>query len=362
MNISEDHVIGAPSSGCGAALNEQAMIPVRFLFSDPSSTSCSDTKRRGRSRARVPAVLCSLWIGAMLWPAMTPTPALAHSAAQDVDQVPGRDLSAQAWQGSSVLRGKAFTAVDEAPLVGGVVYVEGSELTAMTDGEGRYVMGPLPSGLYRVSFYHPSLGEMGWTEPPVQLVLVPEGVELALDFVVSEGGALVEVGGPGSDTQPYQLDPIVVTARRTVYERVEREGARVDVSDRAEIASRELEAAHVGDLLRSFPSLRVSEPHPGAVCIETRRRTTDTPATALGGRTQVSDLESYRRVERSCPKMVQVYIDDVRVPLAEYLIAGLRPRDVERIEYVNGVAAGARFGTGSAEGIVLIYTRNPLSR
>ena len=28
----------------------------------------------------------------------------------------------------------------------------------------------------------------------------------------------------------------------------------------------------------------------------------------------------------------------------------------------NGVAAGARFGTGSAEGILLIYTRTPGSR
>lgn len=259
----------------------------------------------------------------------------------------------------SVVVGRALLAADDQPLAGAILYIESSDVTGVADEEGFYGLGPVGPGMYRVALFHPALEELGWTAPPVQLVIVPPGTDVQVDFIVDRAGALVEAGGFGTQDDPFFLDPLTVVGKRSVFERPLEEGARVDYVALEEIQAREGGARHVGDLLRRFPSLRVYEPRPGMVCISTTRRTTNTPnpGSQLGSFDQTGASGVNRG--RLCPKMVQVYVDDVAVHRPEEVLATLSPQNLERVEYVNGVAAGARFGTGFAEGVLLVYTRQP---
>ena len=43
----------------------------------------------------------------------------------------------------------------------------------------------------------------------------------------------------------------------------------------------------------------------------------------------------------------------------EYTLLHIKPHDIERIEFINGLVAGARYGTGAANGVLIIETRRP---
>ena len=54
--------------------------------------------------------------------------------------------------------------------------------------------------------------------------------------------------------------------------------------------------------------------------------------------------------------MVSVYVNGSRIPNPESFLGWLDPADVFRMEYLPGVVAGARYGTGSENGVLLIST------
>jgi len=260
---------------------------------------------------------------------------------------------------ASVITGRALRAYDDRPLAGAVVYIEGTDFTTFADADGFFGLGPLTSGVYRVVLFHDQLLELGWVEPPMQLVIVPPGADLQVDFIVDQAGIMIEPGGTGSQDNPYFLDALTVVGKRSIFERPTEEGARVDYVALEDVQEREGEARHIGDLIRNFPSLSVYEPRPGVVCVAARRRTTDTPNPGSQLRPFDQTGGAGVNTSRLCPKMVQVYIDDIAVFRAEEVLATISVPNIERIEYVNGVAAGARFGTGYAEGVLLLYTRRP---
>lgn len=282
---------------------------------------------------------------------------IAQSGTDAAGQV--QTVSAETQVGGAVIVGRAIRAVDDVALAGAMVYIEDTDFTAMADEDGFYGIGPLEPGIYRLVLFHGALADMGWTEPPTQLVIVPPSTDVQADFVVDAAGVMIEAGGPGSLDNPFFLDPLTIVGKRSVFERPTEEGARVDFVAREEIAEREDAARHIGDLIRDFPSLSVHEPRPGMVCIAARRRTTDTPnpGSTLGSIDPTGSAGV--NTSRLCPKMVQVYVDDIAIHRAEEMLATISPQNIERVEYVNGVAAGARFGTGYAEGVLLLYTRRP---
>jgi hypothetical protein len=259
----------------------------------------------------------------------------------------------------AVIAGRAIVAFNDSPLADAVVYIEETDFTAVADADGFFGLGPLKPGIYRLVLFHPALAELGWVEAPTQLVIVPPGMDVQVDFVIDQAGVMIEAGGPGSEDNPFFLDPLTIVGKRSVFERPLEEGARVDYVGLDDIEAREGGARHIGDLIRNFPSLSVHEPRPGMVCIAARRRTTNTPnpGSVLG----TIDVTGGAGINttRLCPKMVQVYIDDIAIFRAEEMLATISPQNIERVEYVNGVAAGARFGTGYAEGVLLLYTRRP---
>lgn len=260
---------------------------------------------------------------------------------------------------TSVIAGRAILAFNDNPLAGAVVYIEDTEFTVIADSDGFFGVGPLTPGMYRLILFHPVLSELGWAEAPTQLVIVPPASDVQVDFYIDEAGVMIEAGKEGSEDNPFFLDPLTIVGKRSIFERPREEGARVDFAGLEEVQAREGEARHVGDLIRNFPSLSVFEPQPGMLCIAARRRTTDTPnpGSQLGSFDETGGAGVNR--SRLCPKMVQVYVDDIAIHRAEEFLATISPSNIERVEYVNGVAAGARFGTGYAEGVLLLYTRRP---
>jgi len=102
---------------------------------------------------------------------------------------------------ASVITGRALRAYDDRPLAGAVVYIEGTDFTTFADADGFFGLGPLTSGVYRVVLFHDQLLELGWVEPPMQLVIVPPGADLQVDFIVDQAGIMIEPGGTGSQAR-----------------------------------------------------------------------------------------------------------------------------------------------------------------
>jgi hypothetical protein len=245
----------------------------------------------------------------------------------------GQDEDPESAAPTGEIRGRVYQEAVTDPLRGAVVYIVDTEWTAVTDSLGRFGFLKVPEGFYVVSLYHPRMAELGLVEPPEGLVVVAEDQVSPIDFQIGSAAEL----GFGSENNPFVLEPLTVVSIRPSRSRATREGARIDVVDRAEIEELETSARDVGDLIREIPSLRVRRVG-GILCVETRRLTT-------------------RRGGGLCTGQVPVFLDDARISDPANFLATLRPYSIQRIEFLPGVAAGVRYGTGSQNGILLIYTR-----
>jgi len=121
-------------------------------------------------------------------------------------------------------------------------------------------------------------------------------------------------------------------------------GSRADVLTLPQIEEVLPRSFDTADLLRNVraPGLRVGEKRTDsgerALCVELGRS-----RTGLHGRCE----------------MVSVYVDDVRLPEPEVnLLGALTPDQIQRIELLSPLEAGAIYGTGSRTGVLLIYTRD----
>jgi hypothetical protein len=250
-------------------------------------------------------------------------------------------------EGSSVLIGFAIDSTTGAPLSGAAIYVVESEASAVSDSLGRFALGPLASGLYRVSFYHQRLNELDVSAAPLFLVDLTAGGISRADLYVPRGAELEKLQGEDlPEVEPIMLEAIEVVAERAQQREVNenriRSGANVSTMEREQIDRRVTEARHIGDLITGFTSLRVTSPGGGVLCVESRRSAT---------------LRASRRGK--CSQPVAVYLDGVHMSEPEYSLMQIRPQDIERVEFVNGLAAGARYGRNSANGVLLIETRRP---
>jgi hypothetical protein len=260
---------------------------------------------------------------------------LALSASDAHAQVPRPEPN------EAVLIGTVFDSVSTEPLQGAAIYVIDSDFAAVSDSLGMFWMGPLPRGLYRVSFYHGNLSDRGARRPPVYLVDLTDGGIVQVDLSIPTEEALARLQQSGSDRiAPIRLEGIQVMASRDVDERLA-EGGLIRVIDRSTIASFEVHARHVGDVLNEVPSLRVQDLG-GILCVTSRRTASRTPAGAS-----------------RCSGQVAVVVDGVPIAEPETYLPGLRPQMIERVEFLSSVVAGSRYGRNSANGVLLIDTRRP---
>ena len=235
-----------------------------------------------------------------------------------------RDLYLRVTRAGTV-RGAVVDRATGEPVEGLVLAMEGIRRTALTDADGRFEIPNVPAGEHEVVLRHVAYGER------VDSLVIASGEEVDVRVEVAP--------------QAVALDPIVVEARRSPSDAA-RSGVRFDGLGRDEI-----------DLLlprtRSFPALLQNAIVPGltvretsvtggppALCVETGRRR---------GRNRIGDIGCY---------MVEVYIDDVRVPSPETRLPGLDPNRVDSLRIVPPLWALGRYGGPRVHnGVLLIYTR-----
>ncbi len=259
-------------------------------------------------------------------------------------------VAGQSLQDISVPDGQAFligVTIDSTtgvPLAGAAIYVVESDASAVSDSLGRFALGPLPIGLYRVSFFHERLKVLGISVAPLFLVNLTASAIVRADLYVPRGEELARLRRTDlPDVEPIMLEAIEVVADRGRELRDERtrSGGNVFTLEREQIDARVTEARHVGDLLSGFTSLRITSPGGGVLCIESRR----------------AAVRSSSRGR--CVSQVAVYLDGVPLADPEFSLLQLRPTDLERVEFLNGVIAGARYGRDAGNGVLLLETRRP---
>lgn len=245
--------------------------------------------------------------------------------------------------------------------------IEGMEIrvaglpAATTDRRGELVLAAVAAGTHGLEFSHPTYGG---------------------------GSAQLTVSGPGTaefelpvPRREASLEPLRVTARRLMESEANdrSRGRRQYVLTRQDIEARQASARNVGDLVRAFPSLQVTEvQYPGSrtvkeVCIVDRSGPRNAP---LVTRAAMDDRAQSQRRDASMdarPAARDAFhgatqseqCEGVAVAVDDQLIAGqagefLRGFSLDQVEsvfYLRPSEAASRFGTAGGNGVILIYTR-----
>lgn len=245
-------------------------------------------------------VVAAAWVGGFV-----PTPA----SAQEVRELPGVVVDRGTGQG-----------------VGGVLLrVRGTEVTAVTDDQGAFVLRGVPAGRWTLRLQHVAYGVH---DHDVELdpALNPELV--------------IRV-----TPQAIELEALVVEAAATRTRSDRAQGNVSHVVNRGQIERVMGSSRHLGDVIRqTVPGIVLRQPNnlEGTdVCLEFR----------------AAGTVSLQRTSGCNHPLVM--LDGVTVGNPNYLYGIVGLQNLERIEVIPPGAAGARFGTGSLFGVILIETRPP---
>ena len=111
------------------------------------------------------------------------------------------DVVAQG-EAAAELRGVVFDSTEMKALPDARVAIIGTNVSGITDADGRFALQDIPAGSYWVSFYHERLQTLGVSPPSRQVVFEPGSkntIELSLpsEETLLLGWCLAEQGGPG---------------------------------------------------------------------------------------------------------------------------------------------------------------------
>ena len=206
-----------------------------------------------------------------------------------------------------------------------VLRVEGTDVSAATDESGRFVLRGVPPGRWTLRVDHIAYGthrrefsaDSGLVVE-LQVRLTPEAIE---------------------------IEPLVVETQ-TARQRAERaQGSSLNVVERPQIEAALGTSKHMGDLIRqTVPGIRLRQTNNLAgtdICLEFR------------GAATIS------LVKRSACAHPMVLLDGVPVSDPNYLYGAVGLSNIQRIQVIPPGEAGARYGTGSLYGVILIETRPP---
>jgi hypothetical protein len=206
-----------------------------------------------------------------------------------------------------------------------VLRVDGTDVSAATDQDGRFVLRGLPQGQWTLRVTHLAYG----SHSHEIAVAADQYVELQVRLAV----------------EAIELEPIVVETQ-TARQRSERaQGSSLNVVERPQIERALGTSRHMGDLIRqTVPGIRLRQSNNLAgtdICLEFR------------GAATIS------LVKRSACAHPMVLLDGVPVSDPNYLYGTVGLSNIERIQVIPPGEAGARYGTGSLYGVILIETRPP---
>lgn len=250
-----------------------------------------------------------------------------------------RDLTVPAAQQTGVL-GRVEDELTGRPVVAarvrlsGVAGSQASVHTSATDSTGRFRVIGVPEGRYAVAIEAAGYGAARDT------VTVSRAAGLRLDVRMNPRTTAVE---------PIHVE-VVGQSRAEAGSAFNPRASRVYQLDQRQIEEVLPRVPAMSDLIRRIDA-------PGFTVAEVQLDPQET--TGVGEMLCVRSAASssqYRGRGSGCAK---VYLNDVELSEKQggQLLQTLDPQSVCRIQLIPAIEAGARFGTGSKNGVLLIYTR-----
>ncbi len=234
--------------------------------------------------------------------------------------IPTDSLNAQsqAVVSGRVIDGETGEAIDAVLLT-----IQGSGTSVSTDETGRFTLESVPEGLQVLVLDHLAYGRHR------RFLTLVAGQPLVVEIRLTP--AVIE------------LEPLRVRTRTSLQAAARASGASVHVVDRERIVRSLGTSRHLGDLLTQTVAgihMRESNTLTGRVCLEFRAAAT------------LSLLAPGCRSPR-------VFLDGVPVTSPDALYGMVSLPTIQRIQVIPPGEAGARYGTGSLYGVILIETITP---
>lgn len=276
--------------------------PGRILKRESESPGCAKRRWGG-----VKSIIGSSWVlGAAfaLLAIATPTSVMGQEV-----EIPGRVLDASTGAG----------------IEGVALVIAGTDVTAVSRADGTFVLRGLPPG--------------SWTLRAVRLGYGEHTYDFAFDGSLDVG---LEVR---MSQEAIALDEILVETD-TPEQRTERaRGSSRNVVERPQIEAALGISRHLGDLIRqTVPGIKLRQSNNTAgadICLEFRG---------------AADISLMERAPCNHPMLL---IDGVPVANPNYAYGTIGLNTIQRIRVISPGEAGARYGSGSLYGVLLVETRDP---
>lgn len=206
-----------------------------------------------------------------------------------------------------------------------VLRIVGTDVTAATDSEGRFVVRGVQPGSWVLRVSHLAYGTHDHD------IAVAADVDVQLEVRLAQ--------------EAIELAPLVVEGETSIQRERRTTGSTFREITLEEIQESIGTTRHLGELIsRNVPgmSLRQSNQFPGVdVCLEFR---------------SAASISLVNNRPCSHPTVV---VDGVRVSAPNYLYGSIGLQNLRRIQVIPPSEAGTRYGTGSLYGVVLIETARP---
>jgi hypothetical protein len=223
--------------------------------------------------------------------------------------------------GFGTVSGRVIDANTRRPIPDVVVRVEESLQETLTDRSGMFVLAGVPVGDRRLVLQHLSYGEH------TRRVLITEQENLTLEARIS--------------TRAIELAPLVVETLSELDRRRITTGVQINEVERPDMDVAQRTGQNLADLIRQrIPGASVRQGRLGGACVEFRGA----------------------RAARGACRELTVFVDGVRIADPGLFFTTVPPNDIERMELLSPAEAGARYGSVSGNGVLLVETRRPPER
>lgn len=228
-------------------------------------------------------------------------------------------------QGTNDVPGVVIDVATGAGIPDVIVRLQGTDVSAATDADGRFVLRGVPSGTWTLEVTHLRYGTR------THEIAVLTGTSVQLEVRLAEDA--------------IELAPLVVEGESATERERRTTGASFWEVTREEVELALGTSRNMGDLVRrTVPGLRLRQQNNfarGEICLEFRAAAS------------ISIVNN-----RPCnhPK---VLLDGVPIADPGSLYASVPLGDIERIQVIPPGEASTRYGSGSLYGVLLIETRRP---
>lgn len=206
-----------------------------------------------------------------------------------------------------------------------ILRLRGTDISAASDTEGRFVLRDVPSGTWTLDVNHIRYGDQSHD------IVVEAGIDVSLEIRLAE--------------EAIELAPIVVEAETTIERERRTTGASFWEVTRDEFEQATHTSRHMGDVLRqTIPGLKLRQANDMSrndICLEFRA------------------AASISIVNRRACNHPKVILDGIPVSDPQFLYGAMPLGDLERIQVIPPGEASTRYGSGSLYGVLLIETRKP---